>query len=103
MIQNTTSKLKQLRQLISTQGLDGYIIPRQDEFQGEYVAAYAERLNWISGFSGSWGVGVVLARKAALFVDGRYTIQAKAQASPKLWLHKNLIDQPPTTWLKTNL
>jgi len=103
MIQNTTSKLKRLRLLISTLGLDGYIIPRQDEFQGEYVAAYAERLNWISGFSGSWGVGVVLARKAALFVDGRYTIQAKAQASPKLWLHKNLIDEPPTTWLKSTL
>lgn len=103
MIQNSAHRLKQLRQLISSQGLDGYIIPRQDEFQGEYVAAYAERLNWISGFSGSWGVGVVLARKAALFVDGRYTVQVKAQVSAQLWQHQHLIDQPPTTWLKTNL
>ena len=103
MIPNSAHRLKQLRQLISSQGLDGYIIPRQDEFQGEYVAAYAERLNWISGFSGSWGVGVVLARKAALFVDGRYTVQVKAQVSAQLWQHQHLIDQPPTTWLKTNL
>ncbi|MEO9168843.1 MAG: aminopeptidase P family protein [Aestuariivirga sp.] len=103
MIQDTTRKLKQLRKLISTQGLDGYIIPRQDEFQGEYVAAYAERLNWISGFSGSWGVGVVLTRTAALFVDGRYTVQAKAQISAKLWQQKHLIDEPPTTWLTATL
>ena len=103
MIQNSAHRLKQLRQLISSQGLDGYVIPRQDEFQGEYVAAYAERLNWISGFSGSWGVGVVLARKAALFVDGRYTVQVKAQVSAQQWQHQHLIDQPPTAWLKTNL
>ena len=51
----------------------------QDEFQGEYVAAYAERLRWLSGFAGSWGLAIVTARKAAIFVDGRYTLQVREQ------------------------
>ena len=75
MIQTQSQKLLALRTQIIERGLHAYLIPRQDEFQGEYVAAYAERLKFISGFSGSWGTAVVTRRNAALFVDGRYTVQ----------------------------
>ena len=101
MIQHMAQRLSNLRQLMAAQNLAAYLIPRQDEFQGEYVAAYAERLKWISGFSGSWGIAVVQTRKAALFVDGRYTQQARAQASAQNWLHQSLIDEPPAAWLKS--
>ena len=103
MSDTPSTKLSQLRKLMKQRGLAAYIVPRQDEFQGEYVAAYAERLKWLSGFSGSWGTAVVGLRKAALFVDGRYTVQAKTQVYLKAWTHKNLIDEPPVTWIKTLL
>ena len=73
-------RLAQLRQAIATHKLDGYIVPRADEHQGEYVPAGADRLRWLTGFSGSAGTCVVLAKRAALFVDGRYTVQAAEQA-----------------------
>ena len=56
-------------------GLDGFIVPRTDEHQGEYVPTRAERLRWVTGFSGSAGVAIVLVGRAAVFVDGRYTLQ----------------------------
>ena len=64
-------RVKALRARLAKMKLDGLIIPREDEFQGEYVPAANERLKWISGFGGSAGTAIVLARKAALFVDGR--------------------------------
>lgn len=103
MIHNPSQKLLRLRRLMKQRGLQAYVIPRQDEFQGEYVAAYAERLKWLSDFSGSWGTAIVGMRKATLFVDGRYTVQAKAQVSKSAWAHKNLIDEPPVTWVKSQL
>ena len=68
-----------LRRLIAARGLAGYIVPRADEFQGEYVPACSERLAWLTGFTGSAGTAAVLAEKAALFVDGRYTAQGREQ------------------------
>jgi len=103
MILPKTQRLALLRQRLTAQGLAGYVIPRQDEFQGEYVAAYAERLKWISGFSGSWGSAIVLLKTAAIFVDGRYTVQVRKQVPAKQWLHKSLIEEPPTEWLKQSL
>ena len=78
-------------------------MPRQDEFQGEYVAAYAERLRWLSGFAGSWGTAIVLAGKAAIFVDGRYTTQVREQVRAKGWQFKHLVDEPPQGWAAENL
>jgi Xaa-Pro aminopeptidase len=95
--------LSLLRAALAKQRLDGFLVPRQDEFQGEYVAAYAERLKWLTGFAGSWGVAIVLAKKAAIFVDGRYTSQVREQVDVKAIVPQHLIDAPPTDWIKANL
>lgn len=92
-----------LRQLLKKQRLSGLIIPRQDEFQGEYVAAYAERLRWLSGFAGSWGLAILTLNKGAIFVDGRYTIQVRHQVDTKLFVPHHLLDEPPTAWIAENL
>ncbi|MCA8931962.1 MAG: aminopeptidase P family protein, partial [Rhodospirillaceae bacterium] len=75
-------RLDRLREELARRGLDGFVIPRADEYQGEYVPAQAERLAWLTGFTGSAGYAVVTQRHAVLFVDGRYTLQADAQAKP---------------------
>ena len=65
-----------MRAELAARGLAGFIVPRADEHQNEYVPAAAERLLWLTGFAGSAGLAIVLAKAAALFVDGRYTLQA---------------------------
>jgi Xaa-Pro aminopeptidase len=97
------SRVKTLRLLFRKQGLAGLIIPRQDEFQGEYVAAYAERLRWLTGFAGSWGMAILMVNKGAIFVDGRYTIQVRQQVDTKLFTPHHLVDEPPATWIAANL
>ena len=97
------SRVTALRQLFRKQRLSGLIIPRQDEFQGEYVAAYAERLRWLTGFAGSWGVAILTLNKGAIFVDGRYTIQVRQQVDTKLFTPHHLVDEPPATWITENL
>lgn len=97
------SRVNALRLLLKKQKLSGLIIPRQDEFQGEYVAAYAERLRWLTGFAGSWGLAILTLNKGAIFVDGRYTIQVRQQVDTKLFTPHHLIDEPPATWISENL
>src|SRR3954471_22774742 len=75
----SSARVAALREELGRRGLDGFIVPRQDEFQGEYVAAYAERLRWLTGFAGSWGLAIVMKDRAVIFVDGRYTIQVRQQ------------------------
>ena len=70
-------RLTLLRAELARRGLDGFIVPRSDEHQGEYVPKRAERLAWLTAFTGSAGAAVVLADKAAIFVDGRYTLQVR--------------------------
>ncbi len=96
-------RLSALRSELKKRKLTGFIVPRQDEFQGEYVAAYAERLRWLTGFAGSWGTAIILAKKAAIFVDGRYTIQITQQVDVKHFVPQHLIDEPPAKWLENNL
>ena len=79
------SRVSALRQTLKKLKLTGLIVPRQDEFQGEYVAAYAERLRWLTGFAGSWGMAILTLNKGAIFVDGRYTIQVRQQVDTKLF------------------
>src|SRR6476469_3081107 len=74
-----TTRIKGLRRLMGAAKLDAYLIPRADEHQGEYVPACAERLKWLTGFSGSAGLAIVGKKAAVLFVDGRYTVQARAE------------------------
>lgn len=88
-----------LRAELHSRRLDGFVIPRADEHQNEYVPPGAERLAWLSGFTGSAGAAVVLADKAAVFVDGRYTIQAREQVDTKLFSICDLVSDPPSRWL----
>ena len=93
------SRLAALRFELSRQGLDGFVVPRADEHLGEYVAPSAERLAWLTGFTGSAGLAVVLAEQAVLFTDGRYVLQAASQTDPALWQQKHITDEPPQLWL----
>jgi Xaa-Pro aminopeptidase len=97
------ARLGRLRQELASQGLDGFIVPRADEHQGEYVPPRGQRLAWLTGFTGSAGVAIVLGERAALFVDGRYTLQAAAQVDTQLIKIHHLIDEPPARWLGTAL
>jgi Xaa-Pro aminopeptidase len=101
--QHTPARIAALRAEMARQGLDGFIVPRQDEFQGEYVAAYAERLRWLTGFAGSWGMAIILAEEAAIFVDGRYTIQVQHQVDTHLITPRHLNDEPPQDWIAEKL
>lgn len=92
-------RLAALRAELARRDLDGFVVPRADEHQNEYVPPGAERLAWLTGFSGSAGAAVVLADAAALFVDGRYTIQARAQVDGKLFALCDLVGDPPSRWL----
>ena len=81
-------------------GLDGFIVPRADEHLSEYVPPCAERLAWLTGFTGSAGLAIVLHDQAAVFTDGRYTLQLAAQTDPALFERCHIIEQPPPDWLK---
>ena len=96
-------RLADLRAVMASQSLDAVLVPRGDEHLGEYVPPSAERLSWLTGFTGSAGLAVVLKDRAALFVDGRYTLQAANQASPDLYEIHHLIGQPYGAWLKSSL
>ncbi|MCI0431163.1 MAG: aminopeptidase P family protein [Rhodospirillales bacterium] len=96
-------RLKRLRAELARRGLAGFVVPRADEHQGEYVPLRAQRLAWISGFTGSAGLVVVLRDRAAIFVDGRYTVQVRAETDPTLFEHRHLIEEPPSDWIAENL
>ncbi len=92
-------RLKLLRERLAADGLDGFIVPRADEHQGEYVPMCGQRLAWLTGFTGSAGMAVVLKERAAVFVDGRYTLQAGSQVDTTAYEIRHLIEEPPATWL----
>lgn len=92
------ARLEALRAELGRRGLAGFVVPRGDEHQGEYVPLQAERLRWLTGFSGSAGVAVVLADRAAIFVDGRYTLQVRDQVDTALYEPLHLIETPPPKW-----
>jgi Xaa-Pro aminopeptidase len=96
-------RLAALRKELTGQGLAGFLVPRADEHQGEYVPKRAERLAWIANFTGSAGLVIVLRDKAAIFVDGRYTIQVREQVDAKLFEIRHLINEPPEAWVAANL
>src|SRR6185369_12140105 len=83
--------------------LTGFVIPRADQQQNEYVSPSEERLAWLTGFTGSAGMAIVLTREAAVFVDGRYTLQAAKQVDRKAWHIEPLADPPPEHWLTRHL
>jgi Xaa-Pro aminopeptidase len=98
-----TARLKALREELARRKLNGFVVPRADQQQNEYVAPSEERLAWLTGFSGSAGLAVVLIDEAALFVDGRYTLQAGKQVDPRAWAVEPLVEPPPESWLAKHL
>ena len=92
-------RVARLRRELAARGLDGFVVPRSDEHQGEYVPPRGQRLAWLTGFTGSAGLAVVLRERAALFVDGRYTLQAAQQVDGNLFEIHHLIDEPPAQWI----
>jgi Xaa-Pro aminopeptidase len=99
----SAEKLARLRAELARQGAQGFIVPRADEHQGEYVPPSADRLAWLTGFTGSAGLAVVLADKAAVFVDGRYTLQAKAQVEVAFYAQRHLTEEPASDYIAKNL
>jgi len=95
-------RLASLRAELARRGLDGLLVPRADEHQGEYVPKKAERLAWLTSFTGSAGAAVVLKDKAAIFVDGRYTLQVRQQTDTKLFDPRDLVAEGIAGWLETN-
>ena len=94
-------RLAGLRAELARRGLDGFLVPRADEHQGEYVPLCGQRLAWLTAFTGSAGMAVILKDRAAIFVDGRYTLQAGAQVDTAAYEIRHLIDEPPANWLAT--
>ncbi|HEY8261197.1 MAG TPA: aminopeptidase P family N-terminal domain-containing protein, partial [Methylosinus sp.] len=92
-------RLARLRAELARRGVDGFIVPRADEHQNEYVPKSAERLAWLTGFTGSAGVAVVLPETAAIFVDGRYTLQAPEQVDRKSFAVIDIGETTPARWL----
>jgi len=98
-----TARLSALREELARRKLTGFIVPRADQQQNEYVPPSDERLAWLTGFTGSAGLAMVLPQEAAIFVDGRYTLQAGKQVDGKAWKVESLIEPPPESWLTSHL
>ncbi len=99
----SAGRVAALRVELKRRGLDGLVVPRADRQQNEYLPTSEERLAWLTGFTGSAGAAVVLADKAAVFADGRYTVQAAAQVDDKVFTIEHLVEKPPDQWLEQNL
>ncbi|MFM7028161.1 MAG: aminopeptidase P family protein [Chakrabartia sp.] len=93
------ARLAALRDQLKADRLDGFVVPICDEHMSEYVGAYAQRLAWLTGFGGSAGAAVVLPQEAAIFVDGRYTIQVREQVDGRLWSYQSTLETSISQWL----
>ncbi len=97
------ARIDKFRRELKKAGLSGFIVPHADEYQNEYLPACAERLAWLTGFTGSAGTAVVLSEQAAIFVDGRYTLQVRSQVDLQVFAPRHLIEEPVPSWLSTVL
>ena len=93
-------RLAALREQLKADRLDGFVVPLTDEHMSEYVGSYAQRLAWLTGFEGSAGSAVVLPQEAAIFVDGRYTLQVRSQVSADQWSYQSVPETSVAEWLK---
>ncbi len=98
-----SQRLSDLREELGRRGLDGFVVPRADEHQGEYVPRHSQRLAWLTGFSGSAGVAIVLAERAAIFVDGRYTLAVRGQVDTRVFEPHQVPEETPEAWIAANL
>ena len=99
----SAARVAALRTELARRDLTGFIVPRADRHQNEYVPASEERLAWLTGFTGSAGTAIVLMERAVLFVDGRYTLQAREQVDASLFTIEHLVETPPDKWIEQNL
>jgi Xaa-Pro aminopeptidase len=102
MTSSTEARLAALRAQLKSDGLDGFVVPLTDEHMSEYVGSYAQRLAWLSGFQGSAGSAVVLMDQAAIFTDGRYTLQVREQVDGRHWSYQSVPETSPAEWLGAN-
>jgi Xaa-Pro aminopeptidase len=103
LTQETLPRLQALREQLIRRGLSGFVLPRADRHQDEFLPPSEERLAWLTGFTGSAGYAVILRDRATLFVDGRYTLQARKQVEPSLFTIEHLTETPVERWLEANL
>src|SRR5262245_62212620 len=101
--QDLAERAARLRGLMAKSGLGAVLVPRADEHQGEYVAPSSERLRWLTGFSGSAGLAVVARASAALFVDGRYVVQAPAQVDRRTCEGRRVPQAKLDEWLTSDV
>jgi Xaa-Pro aminopeptidase len=99
---NAAARLRAVREAMQAQDLQAFVVPRADEHLSEYVPPGAERLAWLTGFTGSAGLAVVLPDRAAVFTDGRYTLQLAAQTDKTLFEPHHITEDPPQTWIAAN-
>ncbi len=99
----TAERVAAVRAWLETNNLDAVIIPHEDEYLGEYVPAHNERLHWLTGFTGSAGAAVITRENAAIFVDGRYTVQVRKQVPAELFEYRHLIEEPALDWIISSL
>ena len=99
LMQTHEARLDGLRKELARRGLDGFVIPISDEHMSEYVGAYAQRLEWLTGFGGSAGSAAVLRDRAAMFTDGRYTVQVREQVSGALYDYEDVPATSPAKWI----
>lgn len=103
MHNTTAERVAAVRSWLESNHLDAVIIPHEDEYLGEYVPAHNERLHWLTGFTGSAGTAVITREKAAIFVDGRYTVQVRKQVPAELFEYRHLIEEPALDWIINSL
>jgi Xaa-Pro aminopeptidase len=96
-------RLAALRAELKRRELDGFIVPRADRYQNEYVPPCAERLAWLTGFTGSAGIAIVLADRAVIFVDGRYMVQVREEVDAAAFAVEHLVEHPPTVWIEEHI
>src|ERR1700738_4672208 len=96
-------RLAALRAELVRRGLDGFVVPHADRHQNEYLPPSEERLAWLTGSTGSAGAAIVLMERAVLFVDGRYTLQAREQVDTSLFTIEHLVETPPDKWIEHHL
>ena len=99
----TAERVAAVRSWLESNHLDAVIIPHEDEYLGEYVPAHNERLHWLTGFTGSAGAAVITRENAAIFVDGRYTVQVRKQVPAELFEYRHLIEEPALDWIINSL
>jgi Xaa-Pro aminopeptidase len=100
---DASAAVSALRERLNAHQIDGFLIPRVDEHQGEYVAPRSECLAWLTGFTGSWGIALILKNSAHVFVDGRYTVQAANQLDGEIFKIEDLVGNPPSVFIPANV